>query len=1142
MSTVTVRAFGPLGARVAGGEAELGGPRQRAVLGMLVAASGRVVSVDRFLEDLWSGEPPPKALGALQAYVSHLRRLLEPDRAPRTPASVLVSAPPGYALALPVPQVDTWAFDALVRAAEQAAVPAEVWAACTRALALWTDEPFTGYPDQEWAVAEAGRLRERRATAVELRAGAALALGRPEAVLGDLAALHARDPLRERTAGLRALALYRVGRQGEALTVLRETRTRLVDELGVDPGPELRALESDILAQAPHLLPAAAPAAAPAGAPAAAPAGAHPRPVQEPTDPPAPGSAPPGHPGSAPPGRPGSAPPGRPGSQPPDDPGSASPGRPGSAPPGRPGSVPPGHPGSVLLGRAAELAALHRAAAATGPRPSVAWVEGEPGVGKSALVERFAAGLDGWTVARGRCPEVSGAPPGWAWSEIHTALTGTAATGPAFDLARAVAGALTGPVLLLLEDLHRADQETLQILRQLATADGPAEVLVVGTFRGDEAGPDLRATLAATVDRTAGRIALTGLDDDAARTLLHGVVGRDLPESAWGALLARASGNALFLRQLGGLVAAEGVGAAATGLPVAIRELIGRRLDRLPARTATTLARAAVLGRDVDVDLLLAVTNTPEDDLVDDLDAGVVAGLLTAPDPASVRFVHALVRDTCYDRIPPIRRGRLHLAVVEALEGRPDQVFALAHHSAQSLTAGSAARALPHLVRGAEQARRGGAADEAAGYWRAALAAHDLGAGDTPGLLRAHRGLVEAVAASGDALRARAEREASLAAAERLGDTADVARAWIIDSPTLWTARPFDLADSDAVAARITAVLDRLDPADRALRADLLATRSQETEAWLLGVSAPSSEEALDLARELDDPRLLCRALNSRFAHTFASDDVDELAVVADALLAAADRAGRVDFEALAHLLHASHAIGCADLPAVDRHLHAAVRAGTTGQLAMLLFATQVYGATELLLSGDLEQGRARHAEVLARIIEGGEPNAAIVRVWATGVVEFTVGSLAGMVDDIRAVAARHPGAVDDVLTVALLDAGLVDEARAGWDRPPWPRDATWLVATSLRAHCAARLGDLAECRRTHDALLPWSGRLARTLNGLVVLGPVDLFLAETAAALGDTDAAARHADRALALGTRFAGDPWRPRATRLQVGRNTPG
>jgi DNA-binding SARP family transcriptional activator len=1080
VAAVSVRGFGPVAAVVGGAEVELGGPRQRAVLGMLVAAAGRVVSTDRFLEDLWSGEPPPKALGALQAYVSHLRRLLEPGRPPRTPASVLVSASPGYALALAAEAVDTWAFDAHVRAAEQAGSPAEVLAATTAALALWADEPFTGYPDQEWAATEAARLRERRATAVELRAEAALALDRPQAVLADLAALHAGDPLRERTAGLRAHALYRVGRQGEALAALRETRTRLADELGVDPGPELRALERDILAQAPHLLAPTADARGPQ-APLSGTRGAQASPA-----------------------------PGAWGPQ-------ASP---------------------DLLGRADELAQLHAAAATLGPRPRVAWVEGEPGVGKSALVERFSAELRerGWTVARGRCPEASGAPPGWAWAEIHTALTGREApAGRAFDLARELAAALTGPTLLLLEDLHRADQETLQVTRQLATADDLADVLVLGTFRGDEAGPDLRATLAATADRTAGRLALSGLDDAAARTLLRGVVGRDLPDAAWAALLGRAAGNALFLRQLGGLVAAEGAEAAATGLPVAIRELIGRRLDRLPARTATTLGRAAVLGRDVDVDLLLQVLPGTEDEIVDDLDAGVVAGLLTAPDPASVRFVHALVRDTCYDRIPPIRRGRLHLAVVEALESRPDQVFALAHHSARSLTAGSADRALPHLVRGAEQA----APDEAAGYWRAALTAHALGAGDAAGLLRAHRGLVEAVAAGGDVVAARAEREGSLAAAERLGDAADVARAWVIDSPTLWTARPFDVADSATTAERITAALARVD--DPALRADLLVTRSQETEPWLLGTSLPSSTAALALARELDDPRLLCRALNSRFAHTFTSDDVDELAAVADEMLAAADRAGRVDFEALAHMLHASHAIGLADQQAVDRHLRAAIRAATTGQLATLLLAARVYGVTELLLAGDLAGARRRVAEVVSLIVDAGDPNGDIIRVWSLGVVEFGAGSVAALVDDVRAVAERHPGGVDDLLTVALLDAGLVDEARVRWERPPWPRDATWLVATSLRAHCAARLGDLAEARRTHAALLPWSGRLARTLNGLLVLGPVDLFLAETAAALGDAAAAARHTERALELGSRFAVDPWRSRSTQVQVGRNGP-
>ena len=96
---------------------DLGGPRQRSVLALLLVARGQVVSVDRLVEDLWNGEPPPRAIGALQAYVSHLRRSLEPQRAPRTPASVLVSEPPGYAVRLPTAAVDAWRFESLVRRA-----------------------------------------------------------------------------------------------------------------------------------------------------------------------------------------------------------------------------------------------------------------------------------------------------------------------------------------------------------------------------------------------------------------------------------------------------------------------------------------------------------------------------------------------------------------------------------------------------------------------------------------------------------------------------------------------------------------------------------------------------------------------------------------------------------------------------------------------------------------------------------------------------------------------------------------------------------------------------------------------------------------------------------------------------------------
>ena len=149
-----VCAFGRVRAYLDGEPVDLGGPRPRAVLGMLVAAGRRRVSTDRFLEELWSGEPPPSATGALQAYVSRLRSALEPDRERRRPASVLVSSPPGYALSRPDEAVDTWRFAALVRSAAELDDAAAV-GALDAARELWTDEPFAEYLEQEWAATEA---------------------------------------------------------------------------------------------------------------------------------------------------------------------------------------------------------------------------------------------------------------------------------------------------------------------------------------------------------------------------------------------------------------------------------------------------------------------------------------------------------------------------------------------------------------------------------------------------------------------------------------------------------------------------------------------------------------------------------------------------------------------------------------------------------------------------------------------------------------------------------------------------------------------------------------------------------------------------------------------------------------------------
>jgi DNA-binding SARP family transcriptional activator len=117
--TAGIRVLGPLEAEVGGARADLGGPLQRAVLALLLMERGRVVSVDRMIDQLWRGEPPPRAIASLQAYVSNLRRILEPGRARRAQARILVSAPPGYAVRLPDEAVDAWRFESLLTAARK---------------------------------------------------------------------------------------------------------------------------------------------------------------------------------------------------------------------------------------------------------------------------------------------------------------------------------------------------------------------------------------------------------------------------------------------------------------------------------------------------------------------------------------------------------------------------------------------------------------------------------------------------------------------------------------------------------------------------------------------------------------------------------------------------------------------------------------------------------------------------------------------------------------------------------------------------------------------------------------------------------------------------------------------------------------
>lgn len=221
----------------------LGGPRHREVLARLVAAEGRLVTTDTLVADLWA-EPPARAVGALRTFVAALRRALEPDRSPRTPPRVIVTEGPGYALRLPREDVDAHRFeDALARTRHSPGAVTELSAA----LAAWRGPAYADVPDSPWAHRERTRLEELRLAALELRARILLDAGEGADLVAELGAHVTEHPWREPAWGLLARALHRAGRQADALSTLRRARTMLVGQLGLDPGPDLQRLETEIL-------------------------------------------------------------------------------------------------------------------------------------------------------------------------------------------------------------------------------------------------------------------------------------------------------------------------------------------------------------------------------------------------------------------------------------------------------------------------------------------------------------------------------------------------------------------------------------------------------------------------------------------------------------------------------------------------------------------------------------------------------------------------------------------------------------------------------------------------------------------------------------------------------------------------------
>ncbi|MGY1704136.1 BTAD domain-containing putative transcriptional regulator [Geodermatophilus sp. SYSU D00697] len=1056
-----VGVLGPTRVTRDGSELDLGGRRPAEVLALLAAAEGRPVPADVLADRLWRGGPPATAATTLQGHVARLRRLLDPGRGARE-ATVLVTRGAGYALVLPRTAVDAHAFADLVGAAATAD-DAGAARLLTQALALWRDRPYADVADVPDVGPVTARLEELHRGAVERLAEVRLALGAGAELVADLAAAAAAEPLRERTAALLARALYRAGRQGEALDVLRATRARIADELGLDPSPELRELESAVLRQDRGLAPAP-PRAAPATAP-----------------------------------------------------------------------VPDG-----FVGRATELDALGAAWASAGAgRGTAVVVTGEPGIGKTRLVEAF-AGRSGAAVRWGRCAEIGGAPPYWPWQQVlgglPEALPGTD-TGARFALGldtarrlRALASA--APLLVVLDDLQWADGDSLHVLEVVLSQLSDSRVLVALTCREEATGDPSLARVLGLAARVPGarRLELSGLAAGEVGALVAALRGGPQDERTASAVAERSAGNPFFVTELAALP--EGGGP----VPAGVRDVVRLRLAPLAAATRAALEAAAVAGRDTSVGLLAAVLEGAADDAVP---AALRAGLLVEPVPGRVRVAHDLVREVLLADLGPVRRARLHGLLADALAASPAAATSAAaiavHRSEAAAGAPDPAAARACLTAAAEALDRAGD-DEAAALAARGLAHAGPGDGDTGADLQLVRGAalrrLGLIEASGAALAAAADL------ARRADDAARLARAAVTSAGGglggYWATSGALAATDVSLLEEAAELADELDPD---LRSAVLAALAVQR----ASVGSPGGPElaARALAAARDRPTARPRAMVARFVAHWTPAWAGERLEWARAMLR--QRSGDPAAEATA-----LHLLRCALLETTQAEESAAVSQRFT-DLAVrrgdgdLLQLDAWWRAGLALARG--EAGRARElADAAVADAPTTSPAAADVtrmsRQTIEGIAAWHEHRLPDVVPEVVDLAATVDPGWLGVLAQAHAQAGRREAALAAVDRLlTSPGGGTREpVQTVLLSDVFLELADGERAATVLPALRSYGDTVVVLWPGTTVLGPAALYRGGVMALLGLPGAAAE-LQRALELCERFGFAPFAARTERLLDG-----
>ena len=814
----------------------------------------------------------------------------------------------------------------------------------------------------------------------------------------------------------------------------------------------------------------------------------------------------------------------------------------------------------LFVGREAELARLAALASRAARSGGLGLVTGEAGAGKSSLLARTLADLttSGWTVVVGRCPEFDGAPAGWAWVEALGQLArrtppdpqDAAAVAPLlsaaqphaaadamagrFRLHRAVTGwlraaatAAGGPLAIVLDDLHRADGETLALLESVARDLDGVPVLLLGAYRPSDGGDRLEEALAVLARRSPERIALPGLGLDEIDLVLTSVHGGPLDRHTVAALAERTGGNPFYVRESARLLSSEGALVALAEVPEGVRDVLRRRLARLPAPAVAVLRLAAVVGREAEVDVLVAAADADEDAVYDALETGVVAGLLGEPAPGRVRFAHALVRDTLYADLTHLRRTRMHGRVAEVVRRlRADDFTALAYHYGSAASAETAPLAVDYGVRAAELAEGRYAHDRAVTLLEQALAAVDRLPNGDDARADVFGRLMRAQVRSGNVPAARETRGRALDAARAAGrDDLVVAAFTAWTEPTPWLVRQYGVVDRPVVDA-VQDLLDRADltPEARCRLLDVLVSELSGEDQARVDAAA---EEGLAIARDLGDPDLVAFALTTVLKGTHIDLRNVRRAELADEL----DGLVR-DRELPAFQWYAAHAHGTVaaarnDVAGLRRHVADGI---AVAQRYRMVEAEAVHRCTEAMLAhvdGRFAESERLYAEATGLMQRGGSAHAEGFLAVAVATLRLSEGRMAEFEPVLREVAAGYPDGAD-AWALALAELGRSDEARAARSAvPPLREDFFRTVFATLRTKALVALDAPDEAPGLIALLTPVHDQLGGALSTSLAVQPVAHTLGELHRLVGDHERAVAGFAEAERVAQRWGSAHW---------------